>query len=137
MYRHIGFIKNKKHEISVYLILFLIISCSPKIQYLGKTYPPTQNVDIFFNESDINRPFETIGMIRNSGKSYEKNNPEVIKTAMLAKAMQVGADAIIFHGMYKEKQEVKQQTPSETTMVMICLPYQIHLFILLKFTKAH
>ena len=86
----------------VYLILFLIISCSPKIQYLGKTYAPTQNVDIFFNESDINRPFTTIGMIRNSGKSYEKNNPEVIKTAMLTKAMQVGADAIIFHGMYKE-----------------------------------
>lgn len=86
----------------VYLILFLIISCSPKIQYLGKTYAPTQNVDIFFNESDINKPFETIGMIRNSGKSYEKNNPEVIKTAMLAKAMQVGADAIIFHGMYNE-----------------------------------
>ena len=85
----------------VYLILFLIVSCSPKIQYLGKTYAPTQNVDIFFNESDINRPFTTIGMIRNSGKSYEKNNPEVIKTA-IDKGNASGCDAIIFHGMYKE-----------------------------------
>lgn len=84
-------------------IFLIIISCAPQINYLGSSYPPTQEVDIFFDEEDIQRDFKVMGMMKNEGAEMELDDAESVKNAMIKKAKSVGADAILFLGFYSEK----------------------------------
>ncbi len=81
----------------------LIISCSPQINYLGSNYPPTQDVDIFFDEQDIQKDYKVMGMMKNEGSEMELDDTESVKNAMIKKAKSVGADAILFLEFYSEK----------------------------------
>ncbi|KXK24497.1 MAG: hypothetical protein UZ12_BCD005002048 [Bacteroidetes bacterium OLB12] len=64
---------------TLFLVLLLATACSNKIIYYGRTYPPTQTVDIFFRDSDITEPHEIMGKVtyevtakRSSDKVQEK-----------------------------------------------------------------
>ena len=94
-----------KNIINLFLVIsfFLIISCSPKINYLGDTYTPTQHVEIYFDENDINKKYKVIGMMKNEADELENDDVEEVKKAMMKKAREVGADAILFIGFYSER----------------------------------
>lgn len=90
----------------VYLLLIPLIgliSCKPTINYLGSKYPPTTHVDVYFDENDIERSYKVIGRMKNEGGELELSEPEEIQRAMIEKAKSVGADAILYHGIYQEK----------------------------------
>ena len=94
---------KKVFNISVGIYLLLTISCSPRINYLGDTYSPTQDVDMYFDEHDIKREYKVIGLIKNEGSELELDGVEEVKKAMLKKAREVGADGILFIGFYSER----------------------------------
>ena len=95
-----------KNLIKIILVfsIFLTISCSPKINYLGDSYIPTQNVDMFFDEHDIQKEYKVIGLMKNEAAELEIDDVEKVKQAMIKKAKSVGADAILYIGFYSERQ---------------------------------
>lgn len=78
--------------------LFLSLShCSTNIQYLGteRPFPTRGDIDLFFAEADIDRPFRVIGNM------YYQDQPnqvifDEVQDQMIRKARQVGAEAILF-----------------------------------------
>ena len=72
---------------------FLLFSCSSGVKYLGNSYPSTQQVKIYFNKSDIDKSYETIGKIYLDVE--EKTKDEKIQNMILNKAKDHGGDAVI------------------------------------------
>lgn len=76
------------------LILFAVTSCSNKIIYYGRTYNPTQKVDIYFREGDITEPNEIMGKV-----TYEvtaKRSSDKVQKKIVDRMKEKGADAILF-----------------------------------------
>ena len=82
--------KRKIALLQVAVLALLIYACSPS--YLGKTYAPTQNVDIYLTSNDIKRPYTTMGNaeVEVMLKSTERTQQDLIS---LAKSK--GADGVI------------------------------------------
>ena len=76
-------------------VSFLFAACGPSVQYIGRTYPPTQNVDIYFNASDITKQYEVIGKVN----GYASAKFDAIQNKIIKEAKQKGADGVIFTGM--------------------------------------
>lgn len=103
-----------KQRIILCALLISLMSCKPTLNYIGNTFAPTTNVEIFFSESDIIKEYAIMGKMRNSGNEHEIDQAEKVQAVMIEKARSVGADAIIFHGMYQEK-VLGETTDSSTT----------------------
>lgn len=73
-----------------FLLIFVIVSCIP-IEYIGDTYPPTNNLEVFYSEKDIRPNHNVFGHILGSDASFED-----IKEQLKIDAMKRGADAILF-----------------------------------------
>jgi hypothetical protein len=81
----------KKHY---YLPLLLLLgSCASSLNYVGNSYTPTNQVDVYVDESAIRKAYEIVG------KGYVRNgnlaNPERIQKKAIRKAQQKGADAVL------------------------------------------
>jgi hypothetical protein len=70
----------------------LLAGCTTT-DYLGKTYPPTQHVDVFFSPQDVPRAYEVMGEIRAEGD--EILSAESMQQKLVQEAMQKGADALL------------------------------------------
>ena len=79
------------------VLLATVAGCSPRIFYLGETYPPYQphNIEVYFDEKQINRSYQVMGTLADSGGSLASQ--EKVQQAMIDKAKAVGADAIVFN----------------------------------------
>jgi len=85
------------------LILAVIVTaCSPRLNYIGNNYTPTETVDIYFDEHDIKKEYSVMGMVKNEANIYNMDDTDSINKAMIAKAKSVGADGILYMGMYNE-----------------------------------
>jgi hypothetical protein len=73
-----------------FLLIFVIVSCIP-IDYIGDTYPPTNNVEVFYSEKDIVKHYVVFGHIMGSKASIDD-----IKDELEIEAMKKGADGIVF-----------------------------------------
>lgn len=65
-------------------------SCAPS--YFGKTYSPTQNVDVYFDAADIKREHEVMGTT-DVGQGFNSLNAVQQKVIELGKAQ--GADGVV------------------------------------------
>ncbi len=107
--------KTLKLFLSFCLIMFLLVtsmvtlsSCGVTTSYIGKSYAPTNNVDVFVDWKDIPRNYESMGYIDATPQSFssiQKAQEEIEKIAK-----QKGADAIILGGV-----EVTHVNPSVQT----------------------
>ena len=70
---------------------------SSQPEYVGKTYPPTSSIQVFYAMKDVPKPNEVMGKIH-----FEtfggKSNEEIINDLKVA-AMKQGADAILIDGI--------------------------------------
>ncbi len=82
----------KKYLLFILLSIFLL-SCSSGVKYLGNSYPPTENVKIFFSSADIDKPYEVIGKVYLDVEEDTKD--EKIQNMILNKAKEHGGDAVI------------------------------------------
>jgi hypothetical protein len=79
-------------KISLVIFAALVASCTTT-DYLGKTYPPTQHVDVFFSTQDVQRPYEVMGEIR--AEADDIVSYDTMQQKLMQEAMQKGADAIL------------------------------------------
>jgi hypothetical protein len=106
--------------IHIRLILFafcsFLASCTTT-EYFGKTYPPTQRVDVFFSTHDIRRNYEVMGQIR--AEADEFVSLQAMQQQLMNEAMQKGADAILIEhvGKTETTKEKKKSGDSSSTMV--------------------
>ena len=77
-------------------LLFIIVSCSPQLNYLGDEYPPTTHVDTYYDEGDIKQDFKVIGQLSGSNETNTLNSLDDIKKSMINEAKKRGADGIWF-----------------------------------------
>ncbi|MBD2756578.1 hypothetical protein [Spirosoma validum] len=98
----------------IYVLVLLILfqtSCSPHIQYVGRTYQPTEEVDTYFNPADIKREYETMGRVEGiAGMLY--NEYSDIQEAIIKVAKHKGADGVLIYNM--GKRTLSQNTNSST-----------------------
>jgi hypothetical protein len=83
-----------KFRIVYFFAIGLLSSCSNSVSYFGRSYPPTEAVDIYFREGDVKEQNEVMGKITvevSANKSSDK-----VQDQMMKRAKAKGADAIVF-----------------------------------------
>lgn len=81
----------------LYLSLLLIcFSCSPQINYLGDSYAPSTDIDVYYDEGDIRKDYKVMGLMTSDNVDNPFASVNKIKDMMIAKAKENGADAIWF-----------------------------------------
>lgn len=75
------------------LVSLLYLSCDT-VRYIGKSYPPTTTVDIYYSAHDVKKDYEVIGKASNAGNNLQKN-----QTKILNEAKKRGAGGIIYSDM--------------------------------------
>jgi len=76
------------------LMVLFFSACGPTIHYLGDNYQSTDELDIYYDEKDVEKDYKTTGkMTHGNFFDYEV---DTIKEKMIKKAKSVGADGIIF-----------------------------------------
>lgn len=83
------------------LLLFLLMSCGTHINYLGDTYPPTHEIRMYFDESDIEHPYRVIGYLKNEIGEFLVDDMDIVIEKMKEKAMSIGADGLLFEKAYQ------------------------------------
>jgi hypothetical protein len=77
------------------IVITLLASCSKSsFDYLGKSYPPTANPEIFMRDQDISRDYEVMGKVM-AEVPYNKKL-KYIQNKVMNLAAQNGADAVLF-----------------------------------------
>lgn len=78
------------------ITLLILVGCT-QIDYIGQEYPPTDNVDLYFDEDEVGRDYKVMGqLIATAGEwvSAEKMQKKIKK-----KAMEKGADGVVILGL--------------------------------------
>ena len=81
-----------------FLMSIAFIACV-NTDYIGKSFAPTTNVDVYFSEADVEKEYEVMGKI--TEESSEFISFEKLQEKMVEQAMEKGADGIIIGGMQK------------------------------------
>ncbi len=77
-------------------IAILISACSPTMNYLGDTFPPTNDIDIFYDQGDIKKDYRVIGQLSGDNINNAINSLEKVKSGMIEEAKMRGANGILF-----------------------------------------
>jgi hypothetical protein len=85
---------NRLLNISVFaMMLVLLSSCSSPFSYFGKTYPATENPEMFFREADVKKEFEVMGKLQ--AEMPADNNSDKMQRKVMREAAKRGADAVL------------------------------------------
>lgn len=86
--------KNTIRSFTIIALIFVLGSCSKSsFDYLGKTYPPTTNPEIFFRDKDVPKDYEVMGKVM-AEVPYSKKM-DYVQKKIEAVAREHGADAIL------------------------------------------
>jgi hypothetical protein len=80
----------------LFFLVLIFSSCTTSIRYIGQSFPETDHVDVFINESSIKRPFDYIG----KGFLGYFKNPVKIQQKSEKLARKKGADAVLILDYY-------------------------------------
>ena len=70
----------------------LLTGCAT-VDYVGESYQPTSNVEVFFAEKDVPREYKVIGQVLASGDQFVSAG--ALNTRLMARAREKGAEAVI------------------------------------------
>jgi hypothetical protein len=98
----------------LYTILFAttLFSCGTRVNYLGTSYAPTKNVDVYVSQAAVKKPFDVIGKGYVQQQLASSESVEVIQRKAVEKAKLKGADAVIIEDYY-----LVNKTSSVTTSI--------------------
>ncbi|MBE7176286.1 MAG: hypothetical protein INR69_07790, partial [Mucilaginibacter polytrichastri] len=82
---------SKAILLTIILFLFLASACSAPA-YLGKSYPPTEDVDVYMDAADIKKQYTTMG---SSDVDQNFSSVEVMQQKMVDMGKAKGADGVI------------------------------------------
>lgn len=71
------------------------------MDYVGRSYPPTTKVDLFFDEREVEAPYDVMGQV--IARANDLVSAEKLQAKMMQKAEEKGADAVVITGMDRYK----------------------------------
>jgi len=81
------------------MAVVLLAGCA-SVDYVGKTYAPTSNVDVYMSADDVGRPYEVMGEARAQVDTIPFSKPgQQLQDKLVAEARAKGADGIILGGL--------------------------------------
>ena len=81
------------------LILLIVLGCA-HVNYVGKSYSPTNEIEIYYSEKEIQQDYHVIGHAIGSGTLFVSN--EKIQKKLIEEAMKKGADALLITEIDKD-----------------------------------
>lgn len=72
-------------------------SCAVETTYIGKAYPVTDTLELYFSWDDVPGPYETMGHITATPTLF--SDLEDAQASIEKRAREKGADAVIFEGI--------------------------------------
>ena len=109
--------------IKYYSILLIgLCSCGSHLNYLGNSYTPTKNVDVYVDASAIKKPYSIIGKGfmeygYMSWSAYDKARIEKMQKKAIEKAKLKGADAVLFEDYIIKRDGTRIQSVTKTDSV--------------------
>ncbi len=104
---------NTKLPLFTFALAFLLCSCV-SVDYVGKSYPATTNVEIYFAEADIPREYEVMGELIAETDDMVFTNGEKMQNKLVEEAKKKGADGIILSGLERRVTGETGSSSSET-----------------------
>jgi cell shape-determining protein MreC len=101
-------------NIKTCLILSIIsfsIGCNSSLHYTGRSYPATEQIDIFTSPKEIKRPYEVMGTI--DGKMSQFADFNQLMEKLKKEAKKQGADAVLILGLKEQNTKTQDSTSSE------------------------
>ncbi|MGH7681240.1 MAG: hypothetical protein ACRENN_04560 [Candidatus Eiseniibacteriota bacterium] len=103
------------------ILALLVVGACAHIDYVGKSYPVTARVDLFFSEEEVTQPYELMGKVIATGG--DGVSAEKMQDQIMDKAQKKGADAVVITGLERHKsgentnynETTKQKDPKTTT----------------------
>lgn len=86
------------YKIYFFIVIMLLSSCLPKINYLGNSYTRTKEPDLFVDENSIDRPYKIIG--KGYPERFGSLALESLQRKAIKKAQDKGADAVLIQDYY-------------------------------------
>jgi len=85
-----------KRIVILAIALLLATGCT-KIDYVGKSFPATTDVEVFFSMDDVHREYDVMGHL--SATANDMVSAEKMQEDILKKAREKGADAVVILGL--------------------------------------
>ena len=101
-------------KLPILTALALTICSCVSVDYVGKSYPATSNVEIYFAEADIPRDYEVMGELIAETDDMVFTNGEKMQNKLVEEAKKKGADGIILSGLERRVTGETGSTSSET-----------------------
>jgi len=79
----------------------LLLSACAHVDYVGGTYPPTEHVDLFFDEREVEAPYDVKGQV--IARANDLVSAEKLQAKIMQKAEDKGADAVVITGLERYK----------------------------------
>jgi methylmalonyl-CoA mutase cobalamin-binding subunit len=84
-----------RYTVPLLILALFVIACAERVDYIGNSYAPTTNVELFFSEDDIKEEYVEMGRaIAHAGTNVSS---EELLEDLREKARERGADAILVH----------------------------------------
>ena len=87
-------------KIYFFLIIVLFASCGTHVRYLGSSFSPTDNVDVFVSLTSVKKPFDVVGKGYIERHLYSRSSVELIQKKAVEKGKSNGADAVVIEDYY-------------------------------------
>jgi len=78
------------------LAVFLMGCWSIRVEYIGESFDPVDNVEQYFDIKDIKRPYKNVGEVIAVTAENSRRTTKQMQDKMLNVAEKNGADAILF-----------------------------------------
>jgi len=78
-------------------VLPVLLSGCAHMDYAGQSFPPTQQVDLFFSEANVGREYMVMGELTGTGDQLVST--QKLQDEMVKKAREKGADGVVILGL--------------------------------------
>jgi len=107
---------SERRSIRACLLVLLLGAGCVSVQYVGKSYPPTTNVDLYMTADDVARPYQVIGDARAQVDTVPfTDQGQQLQEKLVAEARARGADAIILGQLASRQVGSTQQTTGQSS----------------------
>ena len=89
----------KRTILAIPMLLFAV-SCA-HVDYVGRSYPPTDRVDVFYTEGDVPHEYNVMGKV--VATANDLVSAEKLQEKIVQKAREHGADAVVLLGLERYK----------------------------------
>lgn len=83
------------------LVAAVLIPACAHVDYVGRSYPPTSQVDLYFDEREVEAPYDVMGQV--IARANDLVSAEKLQAKLMDKAKEKGADAVVITGLERYK----------------------------------